>query len=57
MNTSQGENRVAIFAIVEIKAAIEEFERGDANLFDVIKRIHAAAGAVIRASDSRPKAA
>jgi hypothetical protein len=57
MNTSQCQNHAAIFAIVEIKAAIEEFDRGDANLFDVLDRIQAAVGAVIPARDSRPKAA
>lgn len=46
--------RNALFAFVEIKKAVEDFDRGESNLFDALDRI---AAAVQAASDSQREAA
>ena len=46
--------RSALFAFVEIKKAIEDFDRGESNLFDALDRIKAVVQA---ASDSEREAA
>ena len=33
--------RTALFAFVEIKKAVEDFDRGESNLFDAMERIKA----------------
>jgi hypothetical protein len=48
---------IAVLALAEIKAAIEDFDRGDSNLFDALDRIKVAIASTIEASDSRQGAA
>jgi hypothetical protein len=42
MATVHDDARLAVLALVEIKAAIESFEGGDCNVFDALARIGAA---------------
>ena len=46
--------RTALFAFVEIKMAVEDFDHGESNLFDALDRIKAALQA---AGDSERDAA
>lgn len=48
----------AVHAIAEIKAAVEAFDRGDANAFDVLEAVRvvvAAREVVDRSRPSRPR--
>jgi hypothetical protein len=54
MATVHEEARNALFSLVEIKKAIEDFDRGESNLFDALDRIRAA---ILGAKDSDREAA
>jgi hypothetical protein len=41
MASAREEARSALLALVEIKATIEDFDRGDCNLFDALDRMKA----------------
>lgn len=47
----------AIFLLAEIKAAVEEFDRGERNAFDVVEAVIHAVGAYRAAARPRRKAA
>ncbi len=49
--------RFAVLAFAEIKAAVEDFDRGDSNLFEALDRIRDALSAADCGGDSRRKAA
>lgn len=47
----------AVFAIAEIKSAVDGFDRGDTNVFDALDAIHVAVEGYRAASESRRDAA
>jgi hypothetical protein len=53
---SQSLARRAILAVMEIKSALDEFEQGDANVFDALQRV-ATALEVYRAAERQSDAA
>lgn len=49
--------RAAVLAFADIKAAVEDFDRGDSNLFDVLEQIRAAISVLDRDRETGRKAA
>jgi hypothetical protein len=49
--------RFAVLAFAEIKAAVEDFDRGDSNLFEALDRIRDALSAADCGGDSQRRAA
>jgi hypothetical protein len=47
----------SVFAFADIKAAVEDFDRGDTNLSDALRRIRAALLRTSNATDPRRDAA
>ena len=47
----------SVFAFAEIKAAVEDFDRGDTNLSDALRRIRAALLLTSNVADPRRDAA
>jgi len=57
VTAAHGKIGFAILTFAEIKAAVEDYDRGDANLFDALARIKAAVSLIDATSDSRRNAA
>ena len=52
---SQLSSTTAVFAIAEIKAAVEVFDRGDTNVFDALTAIIVAVDAYQGSTRSEPR--
>jgi hypothetical protein len=52
-----GKTGFAVLTLAEIKAAVEDFDRGDTNLFDALARIKAAVSLIETAGNNRHEAA
>ena len=57
MRAVHGKIGFAVLTFAEIKAAVEDFDRGDANLFDALARIKAAISLIETAGNNRHEAA
>lgn len=51
------DHRAAVLVFADIKAAVEDFDRGESNLFAALERIHAALALLSVDADPRRKAA
>ena len=57
MKISQSGMMLSLLTLAEIKAAVEDFDQGNSNLFDALDRIRAAISASQTADQSEREAA
>jgi hypothetical protein len=57
MKAVPGKIGFAVLTFAEIKAAVEDYDMGDANLFDALARIKAAISLIEMAGSNRHEAA